>query len=128
MNERPLSPHLQVYRLPLTAVVSITHRATGVFLSLGMILLVVFLLAVAQGEESFAWVHSFLQSVVGRLFLWAWIYSLLFHLVHGFRHLIWDTGHGFERETLNRLAVYEIFASLLLLIMMLFSVPFKPWM
>jgi succinate dehydrogenase / fumarate reductase cytochrome b subunit len=119
MNERPLSPHLQVYRLPLTAWVSITHRATGVFLSLGMILLVVILLAVAQGAESFAWVHSFLQSAVGRLFLWAWIYSLMFHLCHGFRHLIWDTGHGFERDTLNRLAAYEIAASLLLAVILL---------
>jgi succinate dehydrogenase / fumarate reductase cytochrome b subunit len=128
MNERPLSPHLQVYRLPLTALLSFTHRATGVFLSLGMILLVVFLLAVAQGQESFACVHSFLQSVVGRLFLWAWIYSLLFHLCHGFRHLIWDTGHGFERDKLNRLAAYEIVASLLLIIMVFFLVPFKSWM
>lgn len=117
MKERPLSPHLQVYRLPLTAWVSITHRATGVFLSLGMIVLVVFLLAVAQGPESYALVHSFLQSLVGRFFLWAWIYSLLFHLCHGFRHLIWDTGHGFERETLNRFAAYEIAASLVLLIL-----------
>jgi succinate dehydrogenase / fumarate reductase cytochrome b subunit len=118
MNERPLSPHLQVYRLPLTAWVSITHRATGVFLSLGMIFLVVFLLAVAQGEESYAWVHSFLQSVAGRLLLWAWVYSLLFHLCHGFRHLIWDTGHSFERDTLNRFAAYEIAASLLLVIVL----------
>jgi len=114
MNERPLSPHLQVYRLPRTALLSITHRATGVFLSLGMILLVFFLLAIAQGSSSFDWVHSFLQSWLGRLFLWAWIYSLLFHLCHGFRHLVWDTGHGFERDRLNRLAAYEILASLLL--------------
>ncbi len=114
MNERPLSPHLQVYRLPRTALLSITHRATGVFLSLGMIVLVVFLLAIAQGSASFDCVHSFLQSWLGRLFLWAWIYSLLFHLCHGFRHLIWDTGHGFERDQLNRLAAYEILASLLL--------------
>jgi len=127
MNERPLSPHLQVYRLPLTAWVSITHRATGVFLSLGMILLVVFLLAVAQGPESFACVHSFSQSIVGRLFLWAWIYALLFHMCHGIRHLIWDTGHGYERETLDRLAVYEIVASLLLVCLVFFLVPFKSW-
>ena len=122
IKERPLSPHLQVYRLPLTAWVSITHRATGVFLSLGMILLVVFLLAIAQGSESFALVHSCLQSLAGRLFLWGWIYSLLFHLCHGFRHLIWDTGHGFERETLNRFAAYEIAASLLLVSMLILLV------
>ena len=122
MKERPLSPHLQVYRLPLTAWVSITHRATGVFLSLGMILLVVFLLAIAQGSESFALVHSCLQSLAGRLFLWGWIYSQMFHLSQRFRHLIWDTGHGFERETLNRFAAYEIAASLLLVSMLILLV------
>jgi succinate dehydrogenase / fumarate reductase cytochrome b subunit len=114
MNERPLSPHLQVYRLPLTALVSITHRATGVFLSLGMILLVVVLMAVAQGPEAFAAAQGLLDSLLGKLFLWGWIYALLFHLVHGLRHLIWDTGHGFERDSLDRLAVYEIVASVLL--------------
>ena len=124
MNERPLSPHLQVYRLPLTALISITHRATGVFLSLGMIVLVIFLLAVAQGSESFDFIHGFLQSIIGRLFLWAWIYALLFHLCHGFRHLIWDTGHGFERETLNRFATYEIIASLVLVLMVFLVVLF----
>jgi succinate dehydrogenase / fumarate reductase cytochrome b subunit len=114
MNERPLSPHLQVYRLPLTALVSITHRATGVFLSLGMILLVVVLMSVAQGPAAFAVAQDWLRSVLGWLFLWGWIYALLFHLVHGVRHLIWDTGHSFDRASLNRLAIYEIAASLLL--------------
>jgi succinate dehydrogenase / fumarate reductase cytochrome b subunit len=114
MNERPLSPHLQVYRLPLTAWVSITHRATGVFLSIGMILWVVFLMAVAQGPEAFEAAQGALRSLLGRLFLWGWIFALLFHLVHGVRHLVWDTGRGFERASLDRLARYEIVASLLL--------------
>jgi len=114
MNERPLSPHLQVYRLPLTALVSITHRATGVFLSLGLILLVLFLMAVAQGPGAFEVAQGWLNSLLGKLFLWGWIYALLFHLVHGLRHLIWDTGHGFERDSLDRLARYEIVASVLL--------------
>ena len=114
MNERPLSPHLQVYRLPLTALVSITHRATGVFLSLGLILLVVYLMAVAQGPAAFDTAQGLLNSLLGRLFLWGWIFALLFHLVHGVRHLLWDTGLGFERERLDRLARYEIVASLLL--------------
>ena len=123
MNERPLSPHLQVYRLPLTAILSITHRATGVFLSLGMILLVAFLMAVAEGEQTFACVHGFFQSIVGKLFLWIWIFALLFHLCHGVRHLIWDTGHGFDRETLNLFAGVEIAAALLLAILLFFLAP-----
>ncbi len=114
MKDRPLSPHLQVYRLPLTAWMSITHRATGVVLSLGMILLVVILMAVAEGPKTYAWTHSFLLTPAGRIFLWGWIFSLLFHLCHGCRHLIWDAGFGFERETLNRHACYEIAAAAVL--------------
>ncbi len=114
MNERPLSPHLQVYRLPLTAWVSITHRATGVFLSFGLVLMVLFLMAVAQGPEAFETAQGLLRSLLGRLLLWGWIYALLFHLVHGLRHLIWDTVHGFGRDSLDRLARYEIVASVLL--------------
>ena len=120
MNERPLSPHLQVYRLPLTAVLSIIHRATGVFLSFGLVLMVWFLMAVAQGPGSFETVSGLLNSILGKLFLWGWIFALLFHLVHGIRHLIWDTGLGFERETLNRYAWYEIGASVLLTALVFF--------
>ncbi|MFM8331615.1 MAG: succinate dehydrogenase, cytochrome b556 subunit [Candidatus Methylumidiphilus sp.] len=120
MNERPLSPHLQVYRLPLTGLVSITHRATGVFLSVGMIVLVLFLMAVAKGPDSYATAQALLQSFIGRLFLWGWIFSLLFHMVHGVRHLIWDTGHTFERETLDRYARYEIIATLALAALLFF--------
>lgn len=120
MNERPLSPHLQVYRLPLTANLSIFHRATGVFLSLGAILLVVVLMAAAQGAEAFAVAQGWLASFLGRVFLWGWIFSLLFHLVHGTRHLIWDIGVGFERDNLDRLAIYELVAAAALAVLVLF--------
>lgn len=112
MNPRPLSPHLQVYRLPLTALVSITHRATGVFLSAGLVLLALFLMAVAQGPEAYASAQWWLQSLLGRLFLWGWIFALLFHMVHGVRHLVWDTGHTYDRAVLDRYARYEIIASI----------------
>ncbi len=125
MNERPLSPHIQVYRLPLTAWLSIMHRVTGVFLSLGMILLAVVLVAVAQGADAFAAMQSFLHTALGRLFLWGWIFSLLFHLCHGVRHLIWDTGHGFDRDTLGRFARYEIVAALLLTVLVFFLALFN---
>jgi succinate dehydrogenase / fumarate reductase cytochrome b subunit len=114
MSERPLSPHLQVYRLPLTAILSITHRFTGVFLSIGAVLWVVFLMAVAQGETQYAMAQTVLDSIPGRLLLWGWIFALLFHLCHGVRHLVWDTVHGLERETLARYARLEIGASVLL--------------
>jgi len=114
MSERPLSPHLQVYRLPLTAVLSITHRITGVVLSIGLVLWAVCLMAIAEGEAQFAWIQAVLRSIPGQLLLWAWLFSLFIHLSHGVRHLIWDTGHGFDRETLDRYAYLEVVASVLL--------------
>lgn len=114
MSERPLSPHLQVYRLPLTAILSITHRMTGVFLSLGLVLWVWFLMAAAQGEAEYAGAQGWLDSILGRLLLWAWIYALFFHLCHGIRHLVWDTVHGLDRETLLRDCYLELGASVVL--------------
>ncbi len=114
MSERPLSPHLQIYRLPLTAILSITHRVTGVLLSIGLVFLAVGLMAVAEGEEQFAWFQAAVRSIPGKLVLWAWLSSLFFHFSHGVRHLIWDTGHSFNRESLGRNAVLELLAALLL--------------
>jgi succinate dehydrogenase / fumarate reductase cytochrome b subunit len=109
--ERPLSPHLQVYRLPLTAWTSITHRATGVFLSAGLVILVVCVMTIAEGEPQFLAMREWLSSFLGRLFLWGWIFALYFHLCHGVRHLVWDTGQGFERATLDYFARVEIIAA-----------------
>ncbi|CAL1239645.1 succinate dehydrogenase, cytochrome b556 subunit [Candidatus Methylocalor cossyra] len=114
MNERPLSPHLQVYRLPVTALLSITHRITGVALSIGVVFWVLFLMAVAQGETQYHLAQALLRSVPGRILLWLWLYALFFHLCHGVRHLIWDTVHGFERDTLRRHSYLEIAASIVL--------------
>ncbi|MBP1151093.1 MULTISPECIES: succinate dehydrogenase, cytochrome b556 subunit [Methylocaldum] len=114
MSERPLSPHLQIYRLPLTAVLSITHRITGVLLSVGLVFWAVCLMAVAEGEAQFAWIQAVLRSLPGQLLLWAWLFSLFFHFSHGVRHLIWDTGHGFDRDTLDRYAYLELVAAVLL--------------
>jgi succinate dehydrogenase / fumarate reductase cytochrome b subunit len=98
----------------LTALISITHRATGVFLSVGLVLMVVYLMAVAQGASGFEAAQGWLNSLLGKLFLWGWIYALLFHLVHGTRHLIWDTGYSFDKASLDRLARYELVASVAL--------------
>jgi succinate dehydrogenase / fumarate reductase cytochrome b subunit len=114
MSDRPLSPHLQVYRLPLTALLSISHRATGVLLAIGVALWVAFLMAAAQGETAFAGARAVLDSLFGRLLLWGWLYALFFHLCHGIRHLIWDTVHALDRETLVRHGIIEIAASVLL--------------
>lgn len=119
---RPLSPHLQVYRLPLTGLVSITHRMTGVMLSMGLLLFVYVLFAIAGGESSYSAMQGFMSYWLFKLVYWGFIYALLFHLCHGIRHLIWDTGKTFERATLDKFAVYELAASAgLTLISFLFS-------
>ncbi|MGR9106559.1 MAG: succinate dehydrogenase, cytochrome b556 subunit [Gammaproteobacteria bacterium] len=108
---RPLSPHLQIYRLPLTAIVSITHRATGVAITLGMIYLVVWLMGIAEGASAFQETRAFLDSWFGRLLLFLWTFALFFHFAHGIRHLVWDVGMTFDRAEMDRFAVIEITAA-----------------
>ena len=93
---RPLSPHLQVYRWPLSMMLSISHRATGVGLSVGALLLAWWLIAAAVSDSAFATVQGFLGSWFGVLLLLGWSASLLFHLCTGLRHLVWDAGFGFD--------------------------------
>ncbi|MEK9900501.1 MAG: succinate dehydrogenase, cytochrome b556 subunit [Rhodospirillaceae bacterium] len=98
-DNRPLSPHLQVYRPQLTSVLSILHRITGVGLAVGTLLLVWWLVAAATGPTAFDTVQSFIGSIVGRLLLLAWSFALYYHLCNGIRHLVWDAGKGFELGT-----------------------------
>jgi succinate dehydrogenase / fumarate reductase cytochrome b subunit len=99
VRPRPLSPHLQVYRPQLTSVLSITHRATGVALAAGTLLLVWWLVATATGPEQFVTVQAVMGSWLGKLVLLGWTVSLFFHLANGIRHLFWDAGLGFELKT-----------------------------
>lgn len=107
-TNRPLSPHLQVYRLPLTGLVSITHRMTGVMLSMGLVLFVFVLFTIAAGEGAYGAMQAFMSYWLFKLVYWGFIYALYFHLVHGIRHLIWDLGKTFDRVTLDKFAVYEL--------------------
>ena len=99
MTNRPISPHLQVYRPQLTSVLSILHRITGVALAVGTILLVYWLIAAASGPEAFASAEALIGSRLGRILLFGWIFALYFHLANGIRHLFWDAGFGFELKT-----------------------------
>jgi succinate dehydrogenase / fumarate reductase cytochrome b subunit len=98
--ERPLSPHIQIYKPQLTSVLSIFHRATGLVLSVGSAFLVWWLVAAATGDDAFATAQAFWASWIGLLLLFGWTFSLFFHLCNGIRHLVWDAGYGFElRQT-----------------------------
>lgn len=97
MAGRPLSPHLQVYRLPLTALASISHRATGVALGLGTVLLAWWLIAAASGPEAYDSFQACAGSWLGLLILFGFTAALMFHLLNGIRHLFWDAGWGFEK-------------------------------
>lgn len=97
---RPLSPNVQIYRPQLTSVLSITHRLTGIFLSVGAILLVIWLAAAATGPQPYSVVNDALHSPLGFVLLVVWTFSLFFHLCNGVRHLLWDAGYGFELRTI----------------------------
>jgi succinate dehydrogenase / fumarate reductase cytochrome b subunit len=98
-TQRPLSPHLQIYRPQLTSVLSITHRATGIALLVGTLVLVYWLLAAASGAEAYGSAQQLLGSWLGRLVLLGFSFALFFHLCNGIRHLFWDAGLGFELKT-----------------------------
>ena len=93
---RPLSPHIQVYRPQITSVLSIAHRITGVALTAGTLLLTWWLVAAAYGPEQFATAQGFIGSWIGQLLLWGFTFALFYHLGNGVRHLAWDFGWGFE--------------------------------
>lgn len=95
-DPRPLSPHLQIYRWQLTSVLSILHRASGVALSVGTLLLVWWLVAAASGPVSYVDVQRFLGSWIGLVLLFGWSLALFYHLCNGLRHLWWDTGRGLD--------------------------------
>jgi succinate dehydrogenase cytochrome b subunit len=95
-SERPLSPHLQVYRPQITSVLSILHRLTGVALTLGTLLLTWWLVSAAYGPDAFAHAQAFVGSWFGQLLLWGFTFALFYHLGNGIRHLAWDFGWGFE--------------------------------
>ena len=94
--KRPLSPHLQVYRWTLTMTLSVLHRATGLALSAGLLLVVCWLLAAAAGPDRYAALHDFVTGPVGTVLLVGWTFALALHLANGVRHLFWDLLFGLD--------------------------------
>ncbi|MDW3094921.1 MAG: succinate dehydrogenase, cytochrome b556 subunit [Gammaproteobacteria bacterium] len=106
--QRPLSPHLGIYRWQLTMALSILHRMSGVFLAIGAVVMVVVLAAIASGSSQFQTVQSWLAHPIGLLLLVGWSFALFLHLANGVRHLIWDAGVALEKDTANRSGLFVI--------------------
>ncbi|MXY14578.1 MAG: succinate dehydrogenase, cytochrome b556 subunit [Proteobacteria bacterium] len=96
--DRPVSPHLQIYRWPLAMVISILHRITGAALAVGALLLVVILLSIAVGPGAYDVLRTYISTGPGQAFLILWTLALFLHLFNGVRHLVFDAGLGFGIE------------------------------
>jgi succinate dehydrogenase / fumarate reductase cytochrome b subunit len=111
VRDRPLSPHLSVYRLSWTMAMSIVHRITGAANYCGAALVAVWLVALASGPAAYAWVSWFFGSWPGLLILFGYTWSLVHHMLGGVRHLVWDFGHGMEPGTRFAMARWTLIAS-----------------
>lgn len=113
-HERPFSPHLQVYRLPLNAILSISHRLTGVILFVGGVVVVAVLIAAAVGPQAYESVAAVAGHWAGRIVLLAFTLALYFHLCAGIRHLFWDAGYGYDPASARHGSHAVIIVALLL--------------
>jgi len=111
---RPLSPHLQVYRWPITMAMSIAHRVTGGALYVGSLLLIWLLVAAATGPHAYEIASAVFGSIIGRLVLFGYTLALFHHMFGGLRHFIWDTGAGMEPGTRNTIAWATVVGSVVL--------------
>lgn len=111
VQDRPLSPHLQIYRLSWTMVMSIVHRITGAANYFGAALVAIWLVAMASGPRTYDNVAWFFGSWIGLLILFGYTWSLIHHMLGGVRHLIWDFGRGMEPGERFAMARYTLFTS-----------------
>ncbi|MFT4726942.1 MAG: succinate dehydrogenase / fumarate reductase cytochrome b subunit [Granulosicoccus sp.] len=101
-DKRPLSPHLQIYKLPLTAFLSIAHRATGIVNSMAIVLLVLLIASASGSPESYESMAGIANSWFGKLVLFGFTLTLYYHMANGIRHLFWDVGLGLDLETAKK--------------------------
>ena len=113
-TERPLSPHLSIYRWPVTMVSSILHRATGIAMAVGFILFSAWLADAAAGPDAYAAFAAAMGSTIGRILLVGWSWAFFYHFANGIRHLVWDTGRGLEKEQASASAWFVIAVSVVL--------------
>jgi len=107
-TKSPLSPHLSIYRWPITMTLSILHRVTGVAMSVGLIILCAWLISAAAGAADYERVVGLLSTMIGKLMLIGFSFAFFFHLANGVRHLVWDLGYGFEKHQANASAWFVL--------------------
>lgn len=117
-GERPLSPHLQIYRPMLTMMMSIAHRISGAANAAGFVLLAWWLVAIAAGPDAYAQVSHLFSSTIGRIVLFLFTWSLVHHMLGGMRHLVWDTGRALDKTSIEVLAWATIIGSTLLTVLL----------
>ena len=115
-NQNPISPHLQIYRWHISSLLSITHRIAGVINLFSLILIFFWLLVLSVGESNYELFLLMINSFIGKFILIGFTWSMIFHLLSGIRHLVWDFGYGFEIKTANISGIIVIIASLVLTI------------
>ena len=111
-GQRPLSPHLQIYRPQITSILSILHRFTGVGLAFGAVLFAYWITAAVYGPDAFQRANAVMASALGRLILFGLTFAFFYHFANGVRHLAWDVGYGFDLKTLNRTGIAVVAVSL----------------
>ena len=114
MSNRPLSPHLSIYRWPITMTLSILHRMTGVALSIGFIVLAGWLFDAAAGAQTYDKMYAMLDNWFGCVLLVGWSFAFFLHMANGIRHLVWDTGRGFEKSQANASAWFVLILAIVL--------------
>lgn len=117
-SDRPLSPHLQVYRMTISMTMSIMHRITGAALYFGSLLLAWWLVAAASGPEYFAYVNGLFGSLLGRIVLFGYTWALINHALGGLRHFLWDTGRGYDLATVDKLCWGSLALSVVLTLLL----------
>ena len=115
-NNRPLSPHLDIYQYQITWTVSIMHRITGVAMTLGLLLIVAWLVAAAFSPGLFSLIDGLLRSWIGIIIIFGSLWAFWFHFLNGIRHLFWDLGYGFNLSTVWRSGWVVVLGSIILTI------------
>ena len=121
-TQRPLAPHLQIYRPQITSVLSILHRLTGIFLASGALVLVVWLSAISEGKLSYETIQGFFHHRLSQTYFFTLGYSFFYHLCNGLRHLAWDAGYGFDLKTVHRSGWLAVGMSIILTLLTWFLI------